>query len=226
MSRTSFGRREFLLGLAAGSVAAGGVLSALRQRKKAPSGSGDSLAVFHTDRAGRITTPSFIAVDYARCSGCRICEAECSLVRQKSLDYQRSRIRLYRFEPAVDIASICAGCSDAPCVSVCPKEAGALSRDTMTGAILLDEARCIGCKACIQVCEKDRTGILRLNREGTKAVGLCDLCGGDPACVKACPEQCLSIVPANVDGKSLAAKPAALAGRLSRTLYRAGRVGE
>lgn len=226
MSRPSLSRRSFLLGLVAGSMATGGVLAALRQRKSNPPPTDNSQLVFQTDRAGRITTPSFIAVDYSRCSGCRICEAECSLLRQKSLDYQRSRIRLYRYEPAVDIASICAGCSDAPCVSVCPKEAGALRRDTMTGAILLDEARCIGCKACIQVCEKDRTGIIRLNREGTKAIGLCDLCGGDPACVKACPEQCLSVVPANVDGKSLAAKPAVLAGRLTRTLYRAGRIGE
>ena len=44
-------------------------------------------------------------------------------------------------------------------------------------------------------------------RDGNKALGICDLCGGDPACVKACPEQCLSIVPTNQDGRSLAAKP-------------------
>ena len=87
---------------------------------------------------------------------------------------------------------------------------------------MLNESKCIGCQACINACAKDRTAVLRMSRDGKKALGLCDLCGGDPACVKACPEQCLSIVPANIDGKVLAAKPAEIARSLSLSVYRAG----
>ena len=222
MSHFSFSRRDFVVGAIAGTAAGATIVAALL-RKKAPSDaalSGNS--VFKTDRAARITTPSFIAIDHARCSGCRICEAECALVREHSFDFWRSRIRAHRFEPQLDVISLCAGCADAPCVSVCPKEVVALTRDTQTGAILLNESKCIGCQACINACAKDRTAVLRMSRDGKKALGLCDLCGGDPACVKACPEQCLSIVPANIDGKVLAAKPAEIARSLSLSVYRAG----
>jgi len=223
MSRISFSRRDFVLGALVGTVAGTGIATALLRKRNSPDASNASTSVFHTDRAARITTPSFIAVDHARCSGCRICEAECALVRERSFDYWRSRIRVQRFEPPLDVVSLCAGCADAPCVSVCPTEAAALSRDSRTGAILLNESKCIGCQACLKVCAKDRSAVIRMSRDGKKALGLCDLCGGDPACVKACPEQCLAIVPANVDGKNLAATPLVIADQLSRSIYRLGR---
>jgi Fe-S-cluster-containing hydrogenase component 2 len=223
MSCLSFSRRDFVLGVIAGTTAGAGIAAALLRKKSTPAANSDSNSVFQTDRAARITTPSFIAVDHARCSGCRICEAECALAREHSFDFGRSRIRVYRFEPSLDVVSLCAGCADAPCVSVCPKEVVALTHDPQTGAIILNESKCIGCQACINACSKDRTAVIRMNRDGKKALGLCDLCGGDPACVKACPEQCLSILPANVDGRKLAAKPADIAGQLSLSIYRSGR---
>lgn len=223
MNHLRFSRRDFVLGAIAGTAVGSGIVIALLKKKSSPNVASSSSAVFHTDRAGRITTPSFIAVDQARCSGCRICEAECALVRENSFDYWHSRIRVYHFEPQLNIVSLCAGCADAPCVSVCPKEAAALSRDSRTGAILLNESKCIGCQACLNACAKDRSGVIRMSRDGKKAIGLCDLCGDDPACVKACPEQCLSIVPANVDGKNFAAVPIIIAGQLSRSIYRSGR---
>ena len=223
MSRLTFSRRDFVLGAVAGTAAGAGIVAALFKRKSPSDLSAGSNSVFHTDLAGRITTPSFITVDQARCSGCRICEAECVLIRENSFDFLRSRVRVHRFEPPLDIVSLCAGCADAPCVSVCPPEAAALSRDPRTGAILLNESKCIGCQACIKACAKDRSAVIRISRDGKKALGLCDLCGGDPACVKACPEHCLSIVPANVDGKNMAAAPVIISGQVSRSVYRSGR---
>ena len=223
MSRLSFSRREFVIGALAGAATGAGITAALlRKSSSSPSGSSGG-SVFHTDRAARITTLSYIAVDHARCTGCGICEAECVLIRENSFDFLRSRVRVHRFEPPLDIVSLCAGCADAPCVSVCPPEAAALSRDPRTGAILLNESKCIGCQACIKACAKDRSAVIRISRDGKKALGLCDLCGGDPACVKACPEHCLSIVPANVDGKNVAAAPVIIAGQVSRSVYRSGR---
>ena len=221
MTRVSFSRRSFVSGVLTGAVAGAGIAAALLRKNTAPKD--PSSAVFQTDRAARITTTSFIAADQARCSGCKICEAECALVRERSMDFGRSRITARRFEPSVDVVSLCTGCSDAPCVAVCPKEAGALTRDRLTGAVLLNETKCIGCQACLDACAKDRSAVIRMSRDGKKARGICDLCGGDPACVKVCPEQCLSIVPANMDGKELAVKPAAIALSLARNLYRSGR---
>jgi Fe-S-cluster-containing hydrogenase component 2 len=198
-------------------------MAALLRKSSLPPPSSQGGSVFHTDRAARITTLSYIAVDYARCTGCLVCETECALFHEKSFDTSRSRILAYHFEPSLDVASLCAGCNDAPCVAACPKDVVALTRDPLTGAILLSEAKCIGCRACLNACAKDRSDVIRMNRDGSKALGICDLCGGDPACVKACPEQCLSIVPANQDGRNLAAKPAAIARSLSRSLYRSGR---
>ena len=223
MTCLTFSRREFVIGALAGATAGAGITAALlRKSSSVPSGSSGG-SVFHTDRAARITTLSYIAVDHARCSGCGICEAECAIVHDHALDTERSRIRVHHFEPALAIASVCSGCGDAPCLSACPKDVVALSRDRLTGAILLDEAKCIGCGACQTACARERSGVIRMRRDGKKACGICDLCGGDPACVKACPERCLSLVPANQDGRDLAVKSAAIAQSLSRHLYRSGR---
>src|SRR5665647_2885227 len=120
MSRVSFSRRDFVIGALTGTAAGAGIMGALlRKSSSSPSGSSGG-AVFHTDKAGRITTLSYIAVDHARCTGCMTCEAECAILREKTFDTWRSRIRVHHFEPSLDIASLCADCGDAPCVAVCP----------------------------------------------------------------------------------------------------------
>lgn len=221
--RNSLSRRDFVLGLATGAAAAGlpQFISGI-QKKDPPASTGGS--VFHTDRAARITTPSYIVVDYQRCTGCGICEAACVLRHEKIFDLELSRIRLYRFEPAIAVASVCTSCSDAPCISACPPEASAISRDTMTGAVLLNEKKCIGCRACVSACDKDRSGIIRMNPDTAKAVGICDLCGGDPVCVKKCPENCLAVVPYHQDGRSFAKKPVEIYESLLRSTFRSGGV--
>ena len=204
--------------LAAGTAAGAWLRGSLSTPPETPGGS-----VFQTDKAARITTLSYIAVDQARCTGCGVCEAECAIAHGKGFDFWQSRIRSNSFEPGLDITSVCTSCADAPCIAACPKEAGALTRDRITNAILLNEAKCIGCRACIAACDKDRSGVIRLSRDGGKALGICDLCGSDPACVKVCPEQCLAIVPANQDGRRFAVKPEVIARTLSRNIFRSGR---
>jgi len=223
MSRLKFSRRDFVIGALAGSVTGAGITGALLRKSVSNPSDLSGGSIFHTDRAARITTLSYIAVDNARCTGCGICEAECTLWREKTFDTWGSRIRIRHYEPALDIASICASCNDAPCIAACPKEAGALSRDPLTGAILLSNSKCIGCGACLKVCAKDRSDVIRMSRDGKKAVGICDLCGGDPACVKVCPEQCLSLVPANQNGLHFAASPEKIARSLYHGIYRSGR---
>jgi Fe-S-cluster-containing hydrogenase component 2 len=101
-----------------------------------------------------------------------------------------ARIHVVKVEPlGIDQPHVCRQCgskvSSAPCVAACP--VGALSKDEGTGAIGVDTdpasaSACIGCAACVDACP---FGMAALHPE-TGAATICDLCGGDPACVKRC----------------------------------------
>jgi carbon-monoxide dehydrogenase iron sulfur subunit len=65
-------------------------------------------------------------------------------------------------------------------VAACPT--GALYKEQVTGAVRLYSAECIGCSACADACP---FGMASLHPE-TGLPLICDLCNGDPACVKRC----------------------------------------
>jgi Fe-S-cluster-containing hydrogenase component 2 len=153
---------------------------------------------------------SMVIVDYSRCSGCRTCETVCSAFNHKqSVDNETlnglgnpfySNIRVYNFNPDVDIPVTCAMCSDTPCIAACPVEPDpetgrkALYRDEKTQAITNDTQRCIGCGSCADACSTQRVGVIVPNPETNKPEHMCTLCGGDPQCVKYCPKGALSHV--------------------------------
>lgn len=58
----------------------------------------------------------------------------------------------------------------------------AISVDEDTGAVILDSDRCIGCKMCMVVCPFGAP-VFDLDK---RIMIKCDLCGGDPECVKHC----------------------------------------
>jgi carbon-monoxide dehydrogenase iron sulfur subunit len=88
----------------------------------------------------------------------------------------------------------CRHCEDAPCIAVCPT--GAIYRHKADSPVLIEQARCIGCKYCIVVCP---FGVIDVSSDD-KAVIKCDLCiertkaGKEPACVEACPTKALKLV--------------------------------
>jgi len=215
-------RREFVVGAVAGAAvgaAVAGVAMKGDSGKPPSAASGDMTG--KTAAVGkRIKSPSYIAVDYAKCTGCRNCEVECALFHEKKPDLNKSRIKTYYFNPPVDVPSLCAKCNDAPCIKACPEKVGALSKDKTTGAVLLDEKKCIGCWACIEACSRDRADVIRKSKDGKTVDGICDLCGGDPSCVKACKEGVLSIVPVYQDGKYFAARPADIARAVAKNMYK------
>ncbi|SDF59504.1 4Fe-4S dicluster domain-containing protein [Sporolituus thermophilus] len=214
-----FTRREFVIGAVTGA-AVGSVITGVATKG---GGSSTPAKPDSSRQTGekKIKVPSYIAVNYAKCTGCRICEAECALFHYKTPDLSRSRIKVYYFNPPVDVPSLCAKCGDAPCIKACPEKVGALSKDKTTGAVILDEKKCIACWACIEPCAKDRVGVIRKSKDEKVVVGICDLCGGDPTCVKSCREGALSIVPVYQDGKYFAAKPADIARAVGKNLYKA-----
>lgn len=169
----------------------------------------------------KITSPHYIAVDYEKCVGCRICEVECAMFHNDGVpDLTKSNIKIHYYNPPVDVPSICAHCSDSPCVTACPEKVGALTKDENTGAILIDDSKCIACWDCITACEEDRTGILRMSKDEKTVDGFCNLCDGDPQCVKNCPESCLSLVPVYMNGEYWAAKPEDIAKSVGKVMYR------
>jgi len=50
--------------------------------------------------------------------------------------------------------------------------------------VIVDSEKCIGCGNCIDICSGD---VPKLHPQTGKAL-ICDLCGGDPECVKVCQE--------------------------------------
>ncbi len=134
-----------------------------------------------------------LMVDVNACNGCRICEVACSFEKEKAVSPVRSRIRIFRVDrDGVDVPGVCQHCESPPCSDVCPMDA--LTRDPKTDGVVLNQERCIGCRACTFVCPY---GAISLDVE-RKVMIKCDLCGGDPQCVRYCPKGALSYERAEV----------------------------
>lgn len=84
------------------------------------------------------------------------------------------------------IPMMCLQCDEAACRKVCPVNAISVSEET--GAMIIDNAKCIRCKLCIQACPFGNNAYNNVNRSIIK----CDLCGGDPQCAKFCPSGAIS----------------------------------
>ncbi|MDI6823520.1 MAG: 4Fe-4S dicluster domain-containing protein [Bacillota bacterium] len=126
-------------------------------------------------------TTARILVDPALCSGCRACEVACSFGHEGVFGPGLARIRVVKVEEeGYDRPVVCHQCRRPPCAQACPT--GALTRDEAAGRLRLDDAACIGCGACVEACP---FGAMRLHPDTEQAM-FCDLCGGDPACVKRC----------------------------------------
>lgn len=116
------------------------------------------------------------------CTGCRSCEAICSFVHLNGeCNPQKARVRIRQnlfhgqSEPV-----ICRQCVKPKCVAACPE--GALSQHPKLQSPVLDPAKCTLCRGCVEACP---FGAIFYD-EQDKTLLVCDLCGGDPMCVKFC----------------------------------------
>jgi len=125
-------------------------------------------------------TKPWVFRDYIRCSGCRLCEIACSLKHEGRIWPEASRVRVFMLVPGAEVPHLCAQCSNYPCVASCP--VNALSVNETTGAVIVDNEKCIACGKCIEACP-GKVPHLHPNR---KHILICDLCGGDPECAKIC----------------------------------------
>jgi len=165
-------------------------------------------------------TRNCIVVDLDHCSGCRGCEIACKNENAIPLGERWNRLLLcgpYGEYPDLSqyyLPAMCQQCQNAPCVNVCPT--GASYRDPETNIVLIDKAKCIGCKYCMMACPY---GVRAFNKEN-KVVEKCTLCshllaeGEKPFCVQECSTQCRYYGdlddPESDASKAIAAKPDAV----------------
>jgi len=163
---------------------------------------------------------SSLEVQYELCTGCRSCEAACSLAKEGNVYPAASRVQVKRVYPGpLDIPVICRQCRSKPCVEACPPRAKALSIEQQTGVVIVDASKCLGlkCRRCLRNCPHGAVVF-----HPVEEVPLfCDLCSGEPSCVTACPTSALSSIPASLfDGAHYARFSAEEVGsRLWRRLY-------
>jgi anaerobic carbon-monoxide dehydrogenase iron sulfur subunit len=127
-----------------------------------------------------------------RCTGCSLCESICSLVHTKTCNPERSRIRIIRMEQkGVIIQTFCQKCENAACIAACP--VSAIEHNESAGTIEIDHELCILCEECIAACPF--RGIYRDDVD--EKIIACDLCGGDPNCVKYCETKAIEFLEKN-----------------------------
>lgn len=136
---------------------------------------------------------SWVAADPSVCVGCRICEAVCSEAHEGIVNPALARIHIaydaFKQYPQIYCKQdICKHCTGADCVAACPN--GALNVDPDTGARYIDPHLCTGCRSCQEACQWNMITYVPEKNICIK----CDLCGGDPECVKACPAGALKYI--------------------------------
>ena len=130
-----------------------------------------------------------VAVDTAKCTGCRVCEYVCSIHHCGAFNPSRSHIRVIRSYPHSNAAFACRLCGDAPCVAACPHQ-GAMIQDKETGVIKINDELCDGCDKCMKACEY---GSIILENQKARMCNLCEDREEGPACIEWCPENALEL---------------------------------
>ncbi len=129
--------------------------------------------------------PRTLVIIPDKCVGCGTCKLACSMVKASGDAMRRTRIHIHNISRERYVQMTCLQCVDAACIKAC--DTGALMRNEATGAVELQENRCISCGLCEVACP---FGHMHFNR-ATGKPEKCDLCSGDPACAKFCPHGAL-----------------------------------
>ena len=154
-----------------------------------------------------------LVIDAAKCTGCRLCEQVCSVIHEQTVNPYRARIRVMRWELEGEVLPmVCRQCDNPPCQQVCPM--GAIAKVADSGVVLVDYDKCIGCRMCITACP---FGAMDYDLVGHKVIK-CDLCGGDPQCVRFCDAKAVRFETKDHPG----ADYRKLAAEMARNLQSAG----
>jgi DMSO reductase iron-sulfur subunit len=154
------------------------------------------LAAGGTDRYDiRMKQKSFL-FDLNRCTGCGACIIACAAENygKQGMNWRQ----VYTFNetrhpaiPLFNLSMACNHCGIPACLKSCP--ARAISKDPETGAVIVDPAKCLGCKYCTWACPYDAPQY----NAARGVIEKCDFCierlkkGEAPACVCSCPTNAL-----------------------------------
>jgi len=123
-----------------------------------------------------------------KCVGCNACRVACVL--ENGWNVTPRMVYTFNNEintgiPLVNLSLACNHCEEPVCLEGCPSNA--YFRDETTGAIVINDNKCIGCKYCKWNCPFDAPKF----DQGKKVIGKCNLCytglieGRMPACTYA-----------------------------------------
>lgn len=124
------------------------------------------------------------------CTGCKICELACSSTKLGVYSPRESAVEIEEAkEGLAAFPSVCIQCEDPACMRSCPFNA--IERDQSSGIVRVISEKCTACGWCTKTCPLE--GAIKIVPTSGKAFK-CDVCNGDPACVKYCPTEALKLV--------------------------------
>jgi len=136
--------------------------------------------------------------DLNKCTGCNACQIACSIENEVDLPLNWRQVNTYNEPrhpeiPYFHLSTACHHCLDPACMKYCP--ALAIYKDQISGAVIIDEDKCIGCKYCSWVCPYDAPTF----NSSKKTMEKCTFCLHRleedllPACVSLCPTSALEL---------------------------------
>lgn len=109
----------------------------------------------------------------------------CSFKHTKEFSPSNSRVTVHKDDRnGLDYPVLCHQCDHCPPLEVCPTKA---ITTTPEGWKQINQQKCIACGLCIEACRYDAIKLTG------KAI-VCNLCNGDPECVKRCPTGALQYI--------------------------------
>ena len=136
-------------------------------------------------------TAKVLLIDPFKCNGCKECETACVVRHTGYRKVARKRIDVMGIgsgDESFFVPFACQQCADAPCMAVCPKKA--ITRDLALARVVVDTSLCVGCAMCVSACP---SGLMAFDYDFGLAYK-CDLCDGEPQCVRVCEKKAIEYV--------------------------------
>lgn len=138
--------------------------------------------------------------DEGRCTDCRACSVACKdwndlAEGERWLNVYSQEKGAFPSLSGCTTWSTCFHCEEPACINACPN--GAIVKEGRFGAVLVDDARCVGCGVCASACPHGAP--VALSGVATKCTMCVDRLANDlvPACASACPTRALDFGPMN-----------------------------
>ena len=139
---------------------------------------------------------TWIGRNITSCTGCRFCQVACSQTKEQKFQPSIARVTVPMWYPGVDFPVLCYQCGEnAKCIEACPVQALSVDSSKKLNTIKIDTTKCLRTAKngdCVLCADKCPGGAVTFHPT-SKAPLICDLCDGDPACVKVCPKATITL---------------------------------